>query len=241
MCGRYSLYALPDEVARIFAVPLPDASRVLNAGPRYNIAPTTDVAVVRQSPETDERELALLRWGLIPHWAKEFGKGPLLINARGETVAEKPAFRSSFRSRRCLVIADGFFEWQKLPDRKQPHHFQVDRGALFAFAGIWDKWGRPGAGDVESCAIITTRANELAGLVHDRMPVILPSESWDTWLRPGQLDRTAVDALKSLLCPFPADGLNVYPVSAVVSSPRNNVLECVEPVGSSLELGDGLC
>lgn len=241
MCGRYSLYAPSDEVARIFAVPLPDAGRVLNAGPRYNIAPTTNVAVVRRPPEYDDREIALLRWGLIPNWAKEFGKGPLLINARGETVAEKPAFRSSFRNRRCLVVADGFFEWQKLPDRKQPHHFQVDGGSLFAFAGIWDMWEKPGGGEVESCAIITTRANELGGLVHDRMPVILPSESWNTWLEPGQNDRTANETLKSLLCPYPADRMNVYPVNAVVSNPRNNVLECVEPVGPSLELGDVPC
>ncbi len=240
MCGRYSLFAPPEEVARIFAVLPEEAGRVLDVGPRYNVAPTTEVAVVRQSGGEPGRDLAHLRWGLIPHWSKEAGRGPLLINARGETIAEKPAFRSSFRDRRCLVIADGFFEWQKLPDRKQPYHFQVDDGALFAFAGIWDRWGRPGGEVVESCAIITTRANDLAGLVHDRMPVILPPESWEAWLQPGQQDRTARESLRSLLCPLPSERMSVYPVSTIVNGSRNDVRDCVEPVGPSLQIGGGL-
>jgi putative SOS response-associated peptidase YedK len=237
MCGRYSLYASSAEVARFVSVSPSDVSRVLAAGPRYNIAPTTEVAVVRQKADPGERELALLRWGLIPAWAKEAGKGPLLINARAETVAEKPSFRASFRNRRCLVIADGFFEWQKLPDRKQPHHFQIDGGALFAFAGLWDRWERCEGEAIESCAILTTRANELTGFVHDRMPVILCREFWDTWLTQSRDDPHRDETLQALLTPFPADRMIVFPVSAAVNSPRNDVPDCVEPVGPPLQTG----
>jgi putative SOS response-associated peptidase YedK len=240
MCGRYTLFASPEEVARIFDVPSAEARRVLEDGPRYNVAPTTNVAAVRTSENDAGREAVSLRWGLVPHWVKEPKSGPLLINARGETVAEKPAFRASLRSRRCLVIADGFFEWQKLLDRKQPHIFQVDNGALFAFAGIWDRWerGEEGGGTVESCAIITTRANELAKLVHERMPVILSRESWDIWLREVQYDRTQQHTLRSLLSPFPAERMSVVPVSTLVNSARNDTPECLEPVGPVLKVGD---
>ena len=241
MCGRFSLYALPDDIARIFAVLPSDSKRVLDAGPRYNVAPTTDVVVVRQSAKSENRELALLRWGLIPHWAKNSGEGPLLINARGETVADKPAFRSSFRYRRCLVIADGFYEWQKLHDRKQPYHFRVNDGAPFAFAGIWDRLELNEGGSVESCAIITTRANELTGLVHDRMPLILGPDSWETWMSPGSDERTQRMSLQSLLCPYPADSMTVYPVSTLVNSPKNDVPDCVEPIGPALQVGGAEC
>jgi putative SOS response-associated peptidase YedK len=238
MCGRYTLFASPEEIAGIFSLPVPETARVLQGEPRYNIAPTTKVAAVRWSEGGDGRELVTFRWGLIPHWAKETKSGPLLINARGETVADKPAFRSAFRARRCLVIADGFYEWQKLLDRKQPHYFQVDNGALFAFAGIWDRWEQSG-GDgevVESCAIITTRANDLAKLVHDRMPVILSQESWDTWLRDVQYDRTQQHTLRSLVCPFPNARMSAVPVSTIVNSARNDTQDCVEPIGPSLQV-----
>lgn len=236
MCGRYTLFASPEEIAGIFNLPVTDVSRVLGSGPRFNIAPTTDVAAIRWSESEATRELVPFRWGLVPHWAKEMKSGPLLINARGETVADKPAFRSSFRTRRCLVIADGFYEWQKLLDRKQPHYFQVDDGALFAFAGIWDRWELGGGGGdvVESCAIITTRANELTKLVHERMPVILSQDSWDTWIRDAQYDRIQQHTLRSLLNPFPNERLRAVPVSTIVNNARNDSSECVEPVGPAL-------
>lgn len=238
MCGRYTLFASPEEVARFFSLPLSEVSSVLEQGPRYNIAPTTQVPVVRSAGTEPDRELVLLRWGLIPHWAKDTKSGPLLINARGETVAEKPAFRSSFRYRRCLMIADGFYEWQKLADRKQPHHFRVDGGDLIAFAGIWDRWEPAGGkGDpVESCSIITTQANELAKLVHDRMPVILPHEWWDTWLGESAQETKRDDTLQSLLKPYPAEKMSVVPVSTLVNSPRNDSPDCVAPVGPPLEV-----
>jgi putative SOS response-associated peptidase YedK len=238
MCGRFSLYASPEEVARVFAVSPLDASRILATGPRFNIAPTTAVAAVRHSAIHRAREIVLLRWGLIPSWAKEAGKGPLLINARAETVAEKPSFRSSFRLRRCLVIADGFFEWQKLSDRKQPYHFQVDDGAVFAFAAIWDRWERNEGDSVESCAILTTRSNQLMSPIHDRMPVILASDTWETWLRRDDDDRKRNEELQSLLSPFPADRMRAFPVSALVSSPRTDVPDCVVPAGPLFHGGD---
>lgn len=241
MCGRYSLYASAEELSRVFAVSQSNAGSILAAGPRYNVAPTTAVAALRRSGEGDGRELALLRWGLVPAWAKEIGKGPLLINARAETVADKPTFRASFRSRRCLVVADGFFEWQKLPDRKQPYYFQVDDGALFAFAGIWDRWERKEEPAVESCAILTTKANGLMRAVHDRMPVILGPDAWDIWLHQGGENVVRDGELRSLLSPFPADRMRAHPVSTLVSSPRNDVPACVEPTGPALVVGDASC
>ena len=240
MCGRYTLFASPEEVAGIFNLSVLETLRVLDSGPRYNIAPTTQVAVVRSTGTGDGREIVPLRWGLVPHWAKETQSGPLLINARGETVADKPAFRSSFRSRRCLVIADGFFEWQKLADRKQPHYFQVDGGSLFAFAGIWDRWEEKGAdgNTVESCAIITTKANELATMVHERMPVILSEESWDSWICDVQYDRTQQHTLRSLVRSFPHERMSVVPVSTVVNNARNDTSDCVEPIGPAIEVSE---
>jgi putative SOS response-associated peptidase YedK len=239
MCGRFTLLASPEDVARIFSVPLVEAERVLEGRPRYNIAPTTSVAAVRTSTGDGGRTIVPLRWGLIPRWAKETKSGPLLINARAETVAEKPAFRDSFRSRRCLVVANGFYEWQKLIDRKQPFHFKVDDGALFAFAGIWESWDPGGSEDnqVESCAILTTSANELAKQVHDRMPVILDRDSWDTWLRDVQYDRTQQNTLRSLLCPFPPERMSAVPVSTTVNNARNDLPECLEQVGPALGVG----
>jgi len=234
MCGRFSLFAPPDEIARIIAL-LPEQVRsVTDSKPRFNVAPTTPVAAVRKARQSGEKEIVSLRWGLVPSWAKEVGSGPLLINARAETVAEKPSFRSPFKNQRCLVLADGFFEWRRLDDRKQPYHFQVDGGAVFAFAGIWDRWQRGEDDPVESCAILTTRANELTALVHERMPVILPNECWEMWLGTGDEEPADPAELKSLLKPFPADRLTVFPVSTVVNSPRNNVPECLEPTGPEL-------
>jgi len=238
MCGRYTLFASPEEVAGIFNLPLPKVEDVFGGGPRYNIAPASQVAVVRKPGSADDREVILMRWGLVPSWAKDSKSGPLLINARGETVADKPAFRASFRSRRCLVIADGYFEWQKLPDRKQPFFFQVDNGALFAFAGIWDRWepSAEGADAIVSCSIITTRANDLSKPVHERMPVVLSQESWDTWIRPAQYGRTLQHTLKSLISPFPNTRMSAVPVNTVVNNARNDLPDCIEAIGPPLEV-----
>lgn len=229
MCGRFTLFVTPEEIANVFSVSHSEAGRLLGGGPRYNVAPTTEVATVRQGKGGDGRVLSMLRWGLVPHWAKGPGAGPLMINARAETIAEKPAFRSSFRSRRCLVIANGFYEWKKSPEGKQPHYFQVDDGALFAFAGIWDAWSGREKEECESCAIVTTAANELTKPVHDRMPVILDRSSWDIWLRCGREDSPPLENLQSLLQPFPGERMSVYTVSSIVNNPRNDVPDCVEP------------
>jgi putative SOS response-associated peptidase YedK len=192
--------------------------------PRYNIAPTQPVLAVRTVP-AGERELVTLRWGLVPAWADDPSIGNRLINARAETVADKPAFRAAFRARRCLVLADGFFEWQKVGGRKQPYYFRLREGSPFAFAGLWERWGK-GATTLETCTLLTTEANELLRPVHDRMPVILPRERFVRWLDP---DFRAAAELESLLRPYPAEDMTGYPVSARVNNPRNEGPLCVEP------------
>ncbi|MBI5758349.1 MAG: SOS response-associated peptidase, partial [Planctomycetales bacterium] len=172
MCGRFTLRTPADELSELFSATLRDG---LLLSPRYNIAPSQLVACVRQPPE-GQRELVTLRWGLVPSWAKDAKIGYSLINARSETVANKPAFRSPFRRRRCLIPADGFFEWQAVPGSKtkQPHYITLQGGQPFAFAGLWERWIGPDGNPLESCSIITTEPNELMKTIHNRMPVILP-------------------------------------------------------------------
>jgi len=165
------------------------------------------------------RELTWMRWGFISPWSKDPNRGPLLINTRAETAAEKPAFRSAFKSRRCLIPADGFYEWKKAGNKKQPHYFRVAGGQLFAFAGLWEKWQA-----IESCTILTTEANELSAQIHDRMPVILSSNDYSEWLDP-----LAKEPGK-LLTPFPASEMSAIPVNPIVNNARNEGPECVEPV-----------
>ncbi len=238
MCGRFSLHAPPDEIARIVAVPPDVVARVVGNVPRYNIVPTTRVAALRGSEQEGGRELVSLRWGLVPRWAKEIDSGPSLINARAETVAEKPSFRKAYENRRCVVLADGYYEWQRLADRKQPFYFQVNDGELFGFAGIWERWARGGDRSLESCAIITTRANDFAKPVHERMPVIIRRETWGTWLRQDFSTAEHDETLRSLLHPLPPGNMNAYPVSTLVNSPGNDVPQCVEPVGPPLRSED---
>jgi putative SOS response-associated peptidase YedK len=170
-----------------------------------------------------------MRWGLIPSWADDPAIGARMINARAETVAMKPAFRSAFRQRRCLVIADGFYEWRKLPRRKQPHYIRLRDRKPFAFAGLWERWtGSDRVGDaasVLSCTIITTAPNELIAPLHNRMPVILRSKDYGTWLDP---DTTQCDVLEPLLCPYPPDEMEAYPVSTHVNNPSNDTPECID-------------
>ncbi|MBI5510604.1 MAG: SOS response-associated peptidase [Deltaproteobacteria bacterium] len=221
MCGRYSLSTPGDELARVFEIP--GAVVVL---PRYNIAPTQGVPVVR-TPGGAPRELAILRWGLVPSWAKEPTSGARLINARAETVAEKPAFKDAFRTRRCLVVADGFFEWQKRDGGKQPFHIRRRDGGPFAFAGLWERWAGPQAPAVETCTVITTAANALLLPIYDRMPVILRPEAYATWLDPKPVDR---DRLLALLRPANAEELVAVPVSTAVNNPANDDRSCVAPL-----------
>lgn len=222
MCGRFTQTATPEVIAELFHVDNPPLFK-----PNFNIAPSQRIAVVRLKPESDKRECVLLRWGLIPSWAKDAKIGNQCINAKAETVAEKPAFRSAFKKRRCLVIADGFYEWQRHGDRKQPTWIGRKDKRPFAFAGLWEHW-QPQEGDVvESCTIITTEPNDLMVPIHNRMPVILSPASYDQWL---DLTVQQAEPLKALLRACPSEELQAYPVSALVNSPRNNVPQCLEPV-----------
>jgi putative SOS response-associated peptidase YedK len=221
MCGRFTLRSTGEAVAEAFG--LAEAPDLL---PRFNIAPGQPVAVVREMPRAQERQLAYLRWGLIPAWADDPSIGDPLANARSETAATKPSFRRAFRSRRCLVVADGFYEWQKINGRKQPYFVGLQSDRPFGLAGLWERWEKGGE-PVESCTILTTEANELMQPIHERMPVIIPPEQYGLWLDPRCQDR---EKLAKLLRPFPAEGMLAYRVSALVSNPKNDVPQCVEAI-----------
>ncbi len=195
--------------------------------PRYNIAPTQIVAVVRLGAETTRRELRLVKWGLIPFWAKDASIGARFINARAESAAEKPAFKASYRRRRCLVPADGFYEWKKLKDKRQPFFFgSADKNPL-AFAGLWDRWKGPEGEIIESCTILTTDSNELVQPIHDRMPLILKVEDYDLWLDPA-VQRP--DALQHLIKPYPSERMTGHPVSSKVNKAAYESADSIEPV-----------
>jgi putative SOS response-associated peptidase YedK len=221
MCGRFTLRAPAAAVRDFF--PLFDVPEDLEA--RYNVAPTQAVLTVRAG-EGGKQEWVRLRWGLVPAWADDPSIGNRLINARSETAASKASFRSAFRGRRCLVLADGFYEWQKLPGGKQPFYFRLRDGRPFAFAGLWERWEK-GAKPLETCTLLTTDANELVRPVHDRMPVILPPAAFGPWLDAA----TAPPDLQALLAPYPAEGMTGHPVSARVNNPRNEGPLCVAPQG----------
>ena len=220
MCGRYTLSTPGAAVAELLE--LDSAPRL---APRYNIAPTQESAVVRLAD--GRRSLAGLRWGLVPYWAADPSIGSRMINARSETVAEKPAFRSSLRRRRCLVPADGFYEWRRTPAGKQPYLIRLCGGGPFAFAGLWERWVPHDGEPIESFTILTTRPNELIATLHDRMPVILPARHHGLWLDPAE---SAPERLTSVLRPFPAEEMEAFPVSTLVNAPANDVPECVAPL-----------
>ena len=216
MCGRFLLLTSGKDVAERFDLEGPPELL-----PRYNIAPTQPVAAVR--PGDTGRECVRLRWGLVPSWSRDTKVAP--INARAETAADKPLFRAALRKRRCLIPASGFYEWLALAGekRKQPYCFRPGDERPWAFAGLWERWLGPD-GPVESCAILTTEANELVRPVHDRMPVILPRLYWQEWLDRDSQDAAAV---VPLLRPYPAGAMRAYPVSLLVNNPRNDRPECL--------------
>jgi putative SOS response-associated peptidase YedK len=227
MCGRF-LNKLPAaEIARIFGTrnPLP------NYPARFNIAPTDPVLTVRFNPETKERSLDALRWGLVPHWAKDLKIGSRMINARAETVATMPAFRDAFEARRCIIPASGFYEWQKTGTTKQPYAIVPEGDLLFAFAGLWENWRDRNAGAgaewIRTCTVITGKPNELMAPIHNRMPVILPREAWSTWLEDEQ---ATTDALLGLLRPYPTERMRVYSISSRVNSVKNDDAGLIEPM-----------
>ena len=220
MCGRFTLGATAATLAAQF-----DLANVPTWTPRYNIAPTQEVLVVLQPSPQANREARLHRWGLIPPWAKDPSIGNRMINARAETVATKPAFRRAFKERRCLLLADGLYEWQRQERRKQPFYIRLRDGRPFAFAGLWEHWEGCEGMAIQSCTILTTTSNEVVGRIHDRMPVILNPTDYDRWLDPS-IQEPAV--LKPLLRPYSADEMMAYPVSTRVNNPANDSPECVE-------------
>jgi putative SOS response-associated peptidase YedK len=218
MCGRFAQKSPAKKITKKFKV-----EEVPPLVERYNVAPTQSVLVVR---EPDEREAVFLKWGLVPRWAKDPAIGNRLINARAETVTEKPSFREAFARRRCLVPLDGFFEWSRRGDRKRPFYFHMRDGEPFGIAGLWERWEGEG-GPLETCTLLTTEANELLAPYHDRMPVILRPEDYEAWLDVGA---RRPELLTPLLRPFPHAEMAAYPVSAVVNSPLNDGPRCVEPL-----------
>jgi len=220
MCGRYRLTAKERYIAEHFDVDEAD----VHWSPRYNIAPTQQVAVVRSEAGIPRRGFSLMRWGLIPSWANDPKIAAGTINAMSETAAQKPAFRDSLRSRRCLLPADGFYEWKKLgPRAKQPYNFGLKDDGLFAFAGLWDRWRAPSGELLETCTILTTSANPLTREVHDRMPVMLQPGDYDLWLDPHITNPLRV---KNLFAPFDAGAMRKYPVTTRVGNPAFDDPEC---------------
>jgi putative SOS response-associated peptidase YedK len=218
MCGRFARRADPKRLAKEFKV-----AEVPGVGPRYNIAPTQDVLGVVETP--DGREMRFYQWGLVPSWAKDASVGARLINARSETVLEKPSFREAFKKRRCIIPADGFYEWQRAGGRKQPFFFRMRDERPFGFAGLWERWEDEGGRVINSCAILTTEANEVLRSVHDRMPVILHPKDYELWLGG---DARELDLVKEMLRPYPAEEMTGYPVGASVNSPSNQGAELIE-------------
>jgi putative SOS response-associated peptidase YedK len=223
MCGRYRLSQRKQLVEEYFDT----ADWQDDWSPRYNIAPTQSVPVIRQNPKEPVCEWSLMRWGLIPHWAKNQSAGASTTNARSETAATKPAFRDPLRYRRCLIPADGFYEWARTGKTKQPYCFEINEGELFAFAGLWDGWKDPSGNWVKTCSILTTTPNAATSAVHDRMPVILHPDSYDLWLDPGMQN---VAAVSELLKPYDARLMRCYPVSTRINHVANDDEECSRPV-----------
>ncbi len=226
MCGRFTLTISPEELAAAFPwLTLPPGSYA--APRRYNIAPGQPVAV---TVNDGENQLDYFLWGLVPFWSKDPRRG--FINARAETLAEKPSFKAAYRYRRCLIFADGFYEWQHLPGEKakHPYFIRLKGGRTFAFAGLWERWQSPDGSELLTCAIITTRPNEVLRPIHNRMPVILPEGAYTQWLSPGE---AAPARLQPLLQPYPPNQMEAYPVSTRVNNPANDAPDCIAPLANA--------
>ena len=225
MCGRYTLKATPELVADQFQF-----EELAEARPRYNIAPSQLVGCVRMMAVSKIWEGVMLRWGLIPSWAKDPAIGQKLINARAETVAEKPSFRHSFRRRRCLVVADGYYEWKKEKRGKQPYYIRMNDGRPFAFAGIWGHWTDGEGQTIESCAMLTTEPNELLATIHHRMPVYVSDfETRGLWWMTGSFPPRSFTAF-AVLYSYPGADMVTFPVNLKVNNPRFDEPECIETV-----------
>ncbi len=223
MCGRFTLTIDPYHLQEAFPwadIPTGDIT------PRYNIAPSQPVAVI---PNTGDNKLSMYRWGLIPSWAKDPTIGDRMINARAESLAEKPSFRNAYRRRRCLILSDGFFEWKQNADDKgkQPIYIRLKTGQPFAFAGLWEAWKSTDGSEVRSCTIITTQPNYLLEPIHNRMPVILPQDQYELWLSPEDRQPTQ---LNGLLQPYPASEMIAYPISKMVNSPQVESPDIIKPL-----------
>lgn len=221
MCGRFSLVAPLKEIALRF-----DARTVEDQWkPRYNIAPGQPVLTVIS--EKEKNSLVFMTFGFIPHWAKQKSTGYTMINAKAETIAEKPSYRESFKHKRCIIPADGFYEWEQTDEGKQPYRFTLKGDTLFGFAGIWDTWTDPEGHSRNTLAIITTEGNTLTKKLHDRMPVILKRKDEAAWLDPSL---TEPDKLAPLLVPYPAKEMEMYPVSSKMNSWRHDKADCIRPI-----------
>jgi putative SOS response-associated peptidase YedK len=222
MCGRFTLTLDPAQLREAFPwLFIPDDLK-----PRYNISPSQPVAVI---PNTNENKLEYYHWGLIPSWSKNSSIGSRLINARSETLADKPAFRSSYKRRRCLILADGFYEWYLDPSgkNKTPYYITMQSRKVFGMAGLWDLWQNPEGSEIRSCTIITTSPNELIQPLHNRMPVILDPIIFTDWLASNDKEP---EQLQKLLSPYPASEMTAYPVSKLVNAPENDLPECIRPL-----------
>ena len=222
MCGRFTLTVDPQQLQESF----PWIAISKDYQRRYNVAPTQQIAIVANN---GEQRIEYYVWGLIPFWAKDPNLGLRLINARSETIAEKPAFRSSFQKKRCLILADGFYEWSSSPESKAktPMYIRLKSHKPFAFAGLWDIWTSPNGNEIRSCTIITTSPNPLMAPIHNRMPVILSPEEYQAWITPGQIQPST---LVPLLDPYPADEMEAFPVSRLVNSPNNDSPACISQI-----------
>ena len=223
MCGRFTLASDAETLQQVFF----DFEVPMNLSPRYNISPTQDIAAV---PNTCEKQAEFFHWGLIPSWAKDPKIGNRMINARSETLVEKPSFRNAYKRRRCLVLADGYYEWQKIPGEraKQPVYIRLKSQKPFAVAGLWEVWQAKDMDEpLKSCTIITCPPNVFLEEIHHRMPVILPADAYAQWLSP---DEQPADVLQPLLIPYPGEEMEAYPVSRFVNRPTNDSPECIAPL-----------
>lgn len=233
MCNRYRLTHSKPYLAERFEAP----GDAIDDQPRYNIAPTQAVLTVRKKDGQKSRQFTIMRWGLIPYWAKDMSIGTRTLNARSETITKMPAFRESILTKRCLIPADGFYEWRKMGSVKQPYCFEVGDGEVFALAGLWDEWTSLDGEVIESCTILTTEPNSLVSDLHDRMPVIVPPDKYDLWLDPDIAD---FEAIREILKPYDPELMRRYPVSTRLNNSTNDDAESAAPVTLDVASQDNL-